>query len=117
MASETPSGSGGVVAAARRRATSRATRCGSGRSSHGHLEERRKQVTERGECEARLDLARLCGDDPKATFPGSLDPGRPERGLADARLAGEKQQPRAGPDDRVEKPLDLIEFSATAQDR
>ena len=83
---------------------------------HWHLEERRKQVAERGKCEARLDLARLRGDHTKAAFPGSLDPGGPERGLADARLAGEEQQPRARPDDRVEEPLDLIELSATAQD-
>ena len=83
---------------------------------HWRLEERPEQVAERGKCEARLDLARLRGDDAKATFPGSLDPGRPERGLADPRLAGEQQQPGASPDDRVEEILDLVELRAAAQD-
>ena len=87
-----------------------------GQVCHGRLEERREQVAERGKCEARLDLARLRGHDAKAANPGSLDPGGPERGFADARLAGKKQQPRAGPDDQCEERLDLFEFSATAQD-
>jgi hypothetical protein len=53
-----------------------------------------EQVDQRREGEPRLGAARPGGENAQAVLPRNVGPGLPERGLADARPAGQHERPR-----------------------
>ena len=85
------------------------------KARHRRLQERPEQVAEGGKREARLDFGRPGRHDLEVPSPGGSDARAPERGLSDSGLARQEMQPRFAAADRVEEPVDLVEFCLTAK--